>query len=694
MPTIAAGTQQTITLPANSKLSIGGGLGFVTVGNPSGSARPTIEEAYEFEGGTVGPFPTSVSVLIRATQAMAYSITPAIYAPTLADVYADQSGNLFAGGSPVSDAGNPAAPIGRPTRLYMGDSLTQYSARLGMSVTSTSGTFGAGAGSWAAMWAEWECESGAGTLTYDATARTMQWTPLAGAAGPAVDASATGMLYVPGGVAGHGVWIVWFGASTAYTSGTGTVTVAAAGNQVWRTQDGGQGGYAPWAQAYGRQALALAPLPASCPPGMDGYYGLGGANAAHMLAAYPQWSRAPADTAVIELGTNDCAQGVAVADYVRDVLEIIRRLFAQGTRYVTWCTVPPRDTDTTAQRAWKSDATRRMQAAQATMRGRLHIADVALRVTDPASGANQGKWRTSYALDGIHPATAGAMAIGRAIAEIDRQIAVQGPYLGSIGDVYEATTNPSGNILNAVAAGSGVMEGIGGTAGTGAATVGAWAGTTAYALGQPVITGGRLYVATTAGASGSTAPVHTAGQAADGTVVWQYIASGAVAGIATGWTASRAVGAAATVACAKVARTDGVPGDWQVLIAYGASATEAHQLQSAASTTGVVVGGQYALDTECLHILSSGLNGMGSQIVINGGYAGARQAAWGLTLGTSVQVHVDALADPREPLVMSTAPAWPVSAATTTLRALLGIGIAAGGYAVMAFGRTQLRRTA
>ena len=105
MPTIAAGTQQTITLPANSKLSIGGGLCFVTVGNPSGSARPTIEEPYEFEGGTVGPFPTSVSVLIRATQAVAYSITPAIYAPALADVYADQSGNLFAGGSPVSGDG-------------------------------------------------------------------------------------------------------------------------------------------------------------------------------------------------------------------------------------------------------------------------------------------------------------------------------------------------------------------------------------------------------------------------------------------------------------------------------------------------------------------------------------------------------------------------------------------------------------
>lgn len=590
----------------------------------------------------------------------------------------------------VSGAGFPTAPIGRPTRLCLGDSLTQYNARLGLPITASSGVFG---GWWTYLWAEWDCESGAGTLTYDATARTLRWTPLAGTPGLPVDASYSGMLRVPGGVAGHGIWIVWFAASYTYTSGTATVTVGANGTQVWVSQAAGQGGYGAWAQAYGRQALRLAPMPASCPPGMDGYYGMGGAVSADLLAASPQWLQIQADVVDLQIGSNDCNAGVAVATYLSNVQSIIARLLANGTRYVRWLTVPPRDTDTTAQRQWKAAAARSMMAYQQTTANRVHVVDVAGRVTDYASGANQGKWLTNYALDGIHPSTLGGMVMGRALAEVDRKMGVQGLYWGSVGDVYDATANPNGNILAAVSAGSGWMEGTSGTLSTGAGSVGAWAATTAYVLGQPVITGGRLYVATTAGTSSSTAPVHTAGQAADGTVVWQYIASGAVAGIATGWTASRSVGSNLVVACCKVARTDGVPGEWQYVITYGATANETAQIQTAASTTGFTVGGQYQLDSEWLHVRSSLLNSMGVQITVNGTSA-AKQAQWGLYGTSGANLHADALADPNEPLVLSTPPAWPTVSASSTLRASAAFGIQSGGYAVMAVGRTQLRRTA
>lgn len=57
-------------------------------------------------------------------------------------------------------------------------------------------------------------------------------------------------------------------------------------------------------------------------------------------------------------------------------------------------------------------------------------------------------------------------------------------------------------------------------AGTGAT---AWAATTAYAIGAHVTANSKVYQATAAGTSASTAPSHTSGTAADGTVIWAYV---------------------------------------------------------------------------------------------------------------------------------------------------------------------------
>lgn len=111
MPTIAAGAPQVINLPANAQLIYGGGIGTITVGYPSGSARPTVEEPYDADGGTVGPFPTAVNVTLKALQATLYNIAPAINPLTHSPVYADQSGALYAGGSLVSGAGNVVAGL-------------------------------------------------------------------------------------------------------------------------------------------------------------------------------------------------------------------------------------------------------------------------------------------------------------------------------------------------------------------------------------------------------------------------------------------------------------------------------------------------------------------------------------------------------------------------------------------------------
>ena len=50
----------------------------------------------------------------------------------------------------------------------------------------------------------------------------------------------------------------------------------------------------------------------------------------------------------------------------------------------------------------------------------------------------------------------------------------------------------------------------------------AWAATTAYALGAEVAAGGNVYVATTEGTSGTTAPSGTGTGIIDGAVVWNF----------------------------------------------------------------------------------------------------------------------------------------------------------------------------
>lgn len=580
---------------------------------------------------------------------------------------------------------------GRPSRLYLGDSLTQYNVTLGMPITASGGG-GFGSASWVYLWADWDCESGAGTLTYDAAAKTLQWSPLAGAAGVAVDANKSGFVYVPGGAANHGVWVVWYGLSSGYTSGTATLTVGAANTQLWTYPSSVQGGYVQWAQAYGGQVLRLAPFPAALPSGMDGCYGLGGATALTMLDAYPQWSTITADSTVIELGTNDFNTGVTVAAYVANIQNIVAKRLALGDRYVAWMTVTPRDTDTTAQRQSKAQAAQLLSDWGLTQQNRFHVLDIAQAVTSVASGASQGKYITNDSNDGTHLQQAGAMAVGDVIGRFDKRMASQSVYLGSVGDTFDATNNPFGNILNTVQAGSGWMEGTTGTIGTGAVTTPAWAATTAYVLGQAVISSGRLYVATTAGTSMATAPVHNSGSALDGTVVWLFVGSGAVTGLAVGWTCARQTGDGTASVC-KIARADGVPGEWQVLLCYGATTTTAHRVISSSAATGFTVGAQYVLDAEVVHHSSTSLNCLGAQIGVNG-TSGSKIATWGLASTSSTYYHRDTTADPARTLVMETPPKWLTVAASSTLDVRLHVGHRASGAAVAFFGRNRMRRVA
>ena len=51
----------------------------------------------------------------------------------------------------------------------------------------------------------------------------------------------------------------------------------------------------------------------------------------------------------------------------------------------------------------------------------------------------------------------------------------------------------------------------------------AWRAGTVYEVGSQISAGDRVYRCTVAGISGTNAPIHTSGQAVDGTVTWQYL---------------------------------------------------------------------------------------------------------------------------------------------------------------------------
>lgn len=592
---------------------------------------------------------------------------------------------------------------GRPYRMRLGDSWTQYCSTCGNTITNGTVPVNFTSQQWAWYGTEWDCESGAGALTYDAAARTLQWTPNGGAAGAPVDSNKTGMILVPGGVTNHGVWIIWYGASVIYTSGTSSLTVNGNGGQTWQYPSTVQGSYMQWEQAYGRAAYQLAPAPGGLPPGTDGLYGLGGGTAQTLVDASWQWLPMATGVDVLDvvLGTND-AQSVPVATYVLYIQRLCNLAWGVGVRTVKWYTPGIRNTDTDANglRAWKATAAQLMIAWQKTVGSRLEVVDIATPVTQITAGASQGQWITNMSNDGIHPANYGAMAIGRVGGRKDRLPSVQSIIFGSVGDVFHAVNNPNGNILNAVAAGSGSLEGIGGTFNAGAGVlpiaVAAWAASSATvgaAVGQPCIANGNLYICMTAGTTGTVAPIHTQGVALDGSVVWQFIAVGARGGLGTGWSATPVLGTTMKTAFAKILRTDG-PGEFQYVCCWGAAGgagqRDAVQMTTVFNTTGIVLGGQYSLDGEVIHHQSSALNTLALQGLINNT---GRGAACGIQPANSDYFHADEYAS-TDILPFSIPPRWPVTVGGSSIKAGFSVGTRTGGYAVIGLGNVALRRTA
>ena len=350
-----------------------------------------------------------------------------------------------------------STPISDGQRIgAFGDSWMQNNLYCGQQVANAAP--GGLTGGYTVYAADLTCPSGAGTLTYDATTKTLAWAPFGLSAGPVVDASKCGFIYIPGPQTGTGIWLMWFGnrGASYYTSGSVTITVQANGFQVWQSV---ARGLVSSAMARARQRVVWAPW--SGHPAGVACAGIGGATISDYLAASHQWSGIVTDIDVISLGTNSIANGDAFSQMTADYTSILN-LRAQNTRHIICCGIPPRDLATTAQRRLRARFNQWL-ARLCERTAWLTYFDLPRLVTDPSSG----NFAAALSTDKIHLRDYGGMVVGAALGDLILRMlpAASDPQRYGYDDVYDATNNPSGSLM---AAGVPTLAGAAGTAGTGA----------------------------------------------------------------------------------------------------------------------------------------------------------------------------------------------------------------------------------
>ena len=328
---------------------------------------------------------------------------------------------------------------------------------------------------------------------------------------------------------------------------------------------------------------------------------------------------------MLQIGTNDIAGGVTADQYIGYVQEMCERLMAAGTKLIVWCTILPRDTDTVTQMRRKARAADLVRRYAIEKAGRVAVFDMASVLTNPTSGL----WRAGMSIDGIHYTASGGTTAGYALADFLATLNASSVLLpASYQDTYDATEHPTGNCLGVATAGMQVMAGTGGTAGT--------------------------------GASGS---------------------------IAAGWTVQRQSGAAMTMTCSKVARTDGVPGEWQQIVLAAAAASETGRLIStAAIAAGVVVGQKYSVEIEVRIVSCTSLNLLQGNLICNGVTARNPEGWQGQGTDTNADVST-----PRT-IWIRTPPGWVMSSGATSFYPVVQFGIAAGGAATLQIGRIRVAK--
>lgn len=443
---LAPGSALSLTLSPNVRVTItetpetvsGSGVG----GNASRVHRPELAGTFAY-----GPYAMGGGVVVAVASNSGSSV-----AWTRKDtvVTTDSTGTSLVDAAGKAIKGTISA---FRSMMFVGDSFVEGAAYFTLiPLASNVGSIGA---AFAIKGTELSCPAGVGVLSHDAATKTLTWTPFGLSAGAAVNAAATGFLYVPGPTAKTGIYLDWFGATRTYTTGTANLTARAVG---FAATQNNSNGFPTTAMAFAQQAVSLAYMDDAL-NGNKAIYGLGGAMSAEILAAAAQYSGVRCDIACICAGQNDGPNSIAASVTFANIQGIAAAISANQ---IIVCSLPPRNADTATQQAVKQQVNRMLYDWCRAV-GYLFF-DLNGTVADPATG----NWLSTYSTDNVHPNGRGSVAIGRALGSLILKAVgwdvsqMRPSYFGK----YDATNNPRGSLF--ATDGMGTFEGSGGTAGTGA----------------------------------------------------------------------------------------------------------------------------------------------------------------------------------------------------------------------------------
>lgn len=582
MPTINSVSGATVAIPAGRVLMVSSaGEAYVDlVSGPVGAGYTSTRVAQG--SAKVGPFMADATVFIRpqGSEEASYEFAAAA-AQVEADV--DQALGLPTGLlrlKGVDGTGASAIRVAsRPRITIIGDSQVKNSTLVGISVTATGAP---GITDIANLLFERGWPTGNATFEVDYNKRRGRVAANGETFGPWVKIAGGGVfrLYSSGGK--H--MTVFCRARSYSASGVVTVTANVIGDAWWTY---GTGNFAGLLDALTGHRIEIAqPL-------------LGVPGDSHLDVDLRLQQAIDQGSHVIwsVLGTNSIvAAGLTPAQTLALEFKNYQRATAAGCIWISTAILPRfgPEGDNGYTLSLQQDITNynNMLYAMARQYPNWYVVDA----DGAADFANNWRALANMTTDGLHvKAGMSIISVRQAVSILEKVWPTfrASPKLASSAQVYDAVKNPGGNLLtnglgslitgdlwaattayalNAListtggriyrvttAGTSGASEPVhtsgaaangtaqmtfvsnGGTAGTGVTMAPVWAASTAYAVDDVYITGGRLYRVVVAGTSGTTAPVHTAGVATDGTLQAQYLMSGvsAIGCLPAGWSFQR-----------------------------------------------------------------------------------------------------------------------------------------------------------
>jgi len=222
-------------------------------------------------------------------------------------------------------------------------------------------------------------------------------------------------------------------------------------------------------------------------------FGIGGQNSSQIAARVGDVIAAKPAICIVEGSPNDGRDSLTAAQTIANYKSIYDALQAAGIVIIALPMTPLGNpyTNQINNLSQQNDWLFR----QPSIRPNFYIADIRNVLGDPTNSYN---WRSGLAdSDLVHPNSRGCYYVGKTVAEIINSLpyTVLKPY-SSQGDVYDATLNPSGNILS-----SPKMNGTGGTVTTTGTSTGI-SGTAANSWTLAAGTASGLGGATVAGSNG------------------------------------------------------------------------------------------------------------------------------------------------------------------------------------------------